>query len=254
MDRRSQLASAPSACVTIHALGVSGSPAPTRRERLRAQTLAELKAFTLVQIAEGGPGALSLNTIAPSMGMSGPGLYRYFASRDELLASLGADSYDELADALEAAAEAARRRAPAARLRAIATAFREWALAHPHRYRLVFSTTYGSGLVAPEGTIPAAHRNMLTILGTVADLASEPATGDGASRGLARQLERSARSRTADSARPAAALLLGVLAWTRLHGLVSLEIEGAFAAMEMDPALLFDAEVEELVRRAQQAA
>lgn len=233
---------------------MSGSAAPTRRERLRAQTLEELKELALAQIAEGGPDGLSLNAIARSMGMSGPGLYRYFASRDDLLASLVADSYDELADALEAAAEAARRRAPVARLRAVAAAFREWALVHPHRYRLVFSTTYGSGLVAPEGTVPAAHRSMLTILGAIADLTPEATTGPGPSRGLDRQLERWARSRAADSPPPAGALLLGVLAWTRLHGLVSLEIEGVFASMDVDPVLLFDVEVEELVRRAQHGA
>lgn len=208
-----------------------------------------------MQIADGGPDALSLNAIARSMGMSGPGLYRYFASRDDLLAALVADSYEELADNVQAAAEAARRRAPAARLRAIAAAFREWALAHPHRYRLVFSTTYGSGLVAPEGTIPAAHRSMLTILGAVAALAPEPSTGGGSSKSLDRQLERWARSRAADDGPPPAeVLLLGILTWTRLHGLISLEIEGVFASMDVDPALLFDVEVEELVRRAQHAA
>ena len=42
-------------------------------------------------------------------------------------------------------------------------------------------------------------------------------------------------------------LRLGVLAWTRLHGLVSLEIEGAFASMELDPGLLFAAEVDQLI-------
>ena len=231
-----------------------GSAAPTRRERLRAQTLDEIKELALAQVAEGGPGALSLSAIARSMGMSGPGLYRYFASRDDLLASLVADSYDELADALGAAAEAARRRSPAARLRAVAAAFREWALAHPHRYRLVFSTTYGSGLVAPEGTIPAAHRSMLTILGAVADLTPEATMGQSPSRSLDRQLERWARSRAADSARPASALLLGILAWTRMHGLISLELEGVFASMNVDPALLFEVEIEELVHGAQHGA
>jgi hypothetical protein len=34
-----------------------------------------------------------------------------------------------------------------------------------------------------------------------------------------------------------------VLAWSRLHGLITLEIEGNFASMGLDPDLLFQAEV-----------
>lgn len=34
--------------------------------------------------------------------------------------------------------------------------------------------------------------------------------------------------------------------WTRLHGVLSLELAGHFAAMGFDPALLFAAELDEL--------
>lgn len=226
---------------------MSASTGPTRRERLRAQTLTELKEHALAQIAEGGAGALSLNAVARSMGMSGPGLYRYFASRDDLLAALVADSYDDLADALQSAVEAARRRAPAARFRTMAAAYRDWALAHPHRYRLVFSTAYGSGQVAPEATIPPAHRSMLTILDAVADLGPVPSARSARASTLDRELERWAASRSGRDDLPASVLALGVLTWTRLHGVLSLEIEGVFDAMDLDPAQLFKAEVEQLI-------
>lgn len=221
-------------------------PVVTRRERLRAQTLGEIKHHALAQVAEGGPEALSLNAIARSMGMSGPALYRYFASREELLAALVADSYDDLADTLHAAAARARRRAPAARLRALATAYRGWALAHPHRYRLVFSSTYGSGHLAPERTVPAAHRSMSLFLDAIAGLG--PHDDLRRDRGtLDRQLQRWARSRRDGAEVPAAVLHLGVVAWTRLHGVVSLEIEGAFASMELDAERLYEAEVDHLI-------
>lgn len=222
-------------------------PATTRRERLRAQTLSELKAHALAQVAEGGPGALSLNAIARSMGMSGPGLYRYFASRDDLLAALVADSYDDLATALEAATVGARRRAPAARFRAVVAAYREWALAHPHRYRLLFSSTYGSGQVAPEDTIPAAHRSMLVVLDAVADLGPPPDASAGRATALHRQLKSWAGNRSGGSELSAPVLQLGVLGWTRLHGVVSLEVEGVFASMDIDAALLYEAEVTHLI-------
>ena len=75
--------------------------APSRRERLRAQTLAEIRKHGFAQLAEGGPAALSLTGIAKAMGMSGPALYRYFASRDDLLVALVEESYEDLAGTLD---------------------------------------------------------------------------------------------------------------------------------------------------------
>ena len=39
----------------------------------------------------------------------------------------------------------------------------------------------------------------------------------------------------------------GLIWWTRLHGLISLEVEGHFALMAFDPALLYETEVEALL-------
>jgi AcrR family transcriptional regulator len=71
-------------------------------------------------------------------GVSGPALYRYFTSRDELLTELVIDAYHDLADALSAAAGHAPNLDPRARLEAVARGYRSWAVAQPHRYRLLF--------------------------------------------------------------------------------------------------------------------
>ncbi len=221
----------------------------TRRERLRAQTLLEIKEHALAQVAEGGPEALSLNAVARAMRMSGPAIYRYFSSKDELLSVLVAEGWDELADSLQRAADAAQGDSPEVRLRAVAGAYRDWALAHPHRYRLVFASRYGSGVLSPERTIPAAHRNMAVLTEAVAALDPVAAGETVLAPELADQLQQWAQTRPGTADRPTATLQLSVLAWTRLHGLVSLEIEGAFAAMGIDPALLFAAELDHLVGR-----
>jgi Tetracyclin repressor-like, C-terminal domain len=39
----------------------------------------------------------------------------------------------------------------------------------------------------------------------------------------------------------------GIACWTRLHGLLPLELEGHFASMNVDPALLYRAEVDDLI-------
>jgi AcrR family transcriptional regulator len=225
------------------------STAPSRRARLRAQTISDIKAHALEQIAEDGAGGLSLSGIARSMGMSGPALYRYFASRDDLLAALVTDSYAHLAETLEATVQGARRRAPAARLRALADAYRDWAIAHPHRYRLAFGTSYGSGLLAPDRTVPPAQRTMHLILDALAAL-DRPEGSDAATGGaLDAQLTRWAKARAEDDGLPADVLQLGVVTWTRLHGIISLEIEGVFTSMGVDPALLYAAEVDHLIEQ-----
>lgn len=226
---------------------MASSIGPTRRERLRAQALAEIKQHALAQLAQDGLEALSLMGVARAMGMSGPALYRYFGSRDDLLAALVADAWNELADALEGAADAARRRSPPARFRAVCDAYRAWALEHPHRYRLAMETDYGSGRFAPETTLPAAGRAMAVVLAAVADLGPLPAPRPGALRALDAQLERWITTRAMRNDLPAASLEMAVLAWTRIHGIMSLELVGVFESMALDPALLHRAEVELLL-------
>ena len=120
-------------------------------------------------------------------------------------------------------------------------------MANPHPYRLAFSTPYGSGRLAPQDTIPPAHRAMVSLLEAIAAAGPPPQRGSGRAGALDRQLERWARSRPGGAELGADVLRLGVFGWTRLHGLVSLEIEGAFASMELDPELLFAAEVDQLI-------
>lgn len=220
----------------------------TRRERLRLQTLAEIKQHALAQIAADGVEALSLSAVARSMGMSGPGLYRYFASRNDLLAVLVAEAWDALADALEDAAEAARRRTAPGRLRAVCDAYRDWGLREPHRYRLAMETPYGSGRFAPQTTLPAAGRAMVVVIDAVAGLGSWPARGrQGASPRLDNQLIAWRKARSLREDLPAAALELAVLGWTRMHGTVSLELVGVMESMGLDPELVHRAEVDLLL-------
>ena len=104
--------------------------ASTTRDRFRAQVRSEIKAAALAQVAEAGAQGVSVNAIAKQLGVSGPALYRYFANRDELLTELVVDAYGDFAGALRAAGGDAR---------ALARAYRTWAVAQPHRYRLLFA-------------------------------------------------------------------------------------------------------------------
>jgi AcrR family transcriptional regulator len=201
---------------------------PDRRARLRAWTREEIKAAALRQLAVHGVEGLSLNAIAKELGMTGPALYRYVASRDELLADLVVDAWEELADALELAAKENAEASPAKHLGAIGLAYRAWAAAQPHRYRLAVQTRLGSGELAPERVIPAAQRAMAVILDAIEDLPKARQPKPKLTADLRVQLD-AWTHRVGGQPRPPAILLRGVMFWSRLHGLISLELDGHLA-------------------------
>jgi AcrR family transcriptional regulator len=153
---------------------------------------AAVKRVALTQLEQGGPSAVALNAIARELGVSGPALYRYFKNRDALMTALVEDAYGDLADALADAP-------------ALAQAYRAWALAQPHRYRLLFSAPFPGYDPHQPQLVAAAQRSMEQLLKI------EP-----------------------DETR-------AVTMWSRMHGHVSLEIEGNFASMGLDPEQLYEA-------------
>src|SRR3974390_1590856 len=68
----------------------------TRRDRMRAATVDEIIQTARRLLVESGPEAMSLRAIAREMGMTAPGLYRYFASHEELLRHVCASIFTEL--------------------------------------------------------------------------------------------------------------------------------------------------------------
>ena len=76
----------------------------SRRDRVRAATVTEIKDTARRILVAEGPDGLSLRAIAREMGMTAPALYRYFPSREDLIGALIADLYDELTAAISTAA------------------------------------------------------------------------------------------------------------------------------------------------------
>ncbi len=212
---------------------------PTMRERYRAQVRAEVKQAALRQLAESGPAGLSIAAIGKQLGVSGPALYRYFASRDELLTELVIDAYHDLAEALRAAISDAPSQEPRARLEALARGYRSWALAQPHRYRLLFGPPLPGYDAHAQRLVAASQAAMDLLLGILSEPGNRPPAPPG--QPLTSQLTAWAQMLDFD-ADPAIALR-AILIWSRLHGLVSLEIAGNFASMGIDPDQLFEAQL-----------
>ncbi|WP_049661139.1 TetR/AcrR family transcriptional regulator [Kitasatospora sp. MY 5-36] len=211
--------------------------ADTPRERYRAQVREEVKAHAWEQIATAGASALSVNAIAKRMGMSGPALYRYFAGRDELITELVRDAYRSLADTLGAAA------AEGADLAGLAHALRDWALADPQRYFLIYGTPV-PGYRAPEDTTAIADEVMRTLVDACAALA--PAGADTPGAPFTTHLL-GHRDWAGEQPAPPEVLHRFLAFWTRLHGVLSLELAGHFTGMGFRPGLLFEAELASLL-------
>ncbi|KUJ47430.1 TetR/AcrR family transcriptional regulator [Streptomyces sp. NPDC093228] len=210
----------------------AGAASP--RERYRSQVRAEIKERAWQQIATAGASGLSLNAIAKELGMSGPALYRYFGGRDELITELIRDAYRSLADTFRAAAGSG------GGLPGLARALRGWALEDRQRYFLVYGTPV-PGYHAPEDVTLIAREIMSALLEVCAAAGTGSAAPDSFDAHLADHGQWAG-----DHAYPPAVLHRALVFWSRLHGVLSLELAGHFTGMGFDPDLLFAAEVERL--------
>jgi AcrR family transcriptional regulator len=186
----------------------------TRRERLRAGTVEEIKQAALRLIGEHGSANLRFTDIARTMGMTPPALYRYFADRDELLTALVADSYNSLSDALTATRATVPTEDLDGRFLAVCTTYRSWAQLNPERFALIFGSPV-PGYAAPEDgpTVAAAHR-------AVEHLA-ELVTATTEFGRLGSPLVPDAEEAT-------------LLAWATVHGFVTLEAYGHLDKLDQE--------------------
>ena len=181
-------------------------------------------------VTEGAPG-LSLRAVARELGMVSSAVYRYVAGRDELLTLLIVDAYD----ALGAAAEEGEARVPrgdlAGRWLALCHGVRDWALAHPHEYALIYGSPV-PGYEAPEATVGPATRVTRLLTQVLADAVAAgavPLPGLTEAPGGEGKPWRVAMRPTRPFVPPHVPddlLIRGLMAWTYLFGAISFELFG----------------------------
>ena len=142
------------------------------RERTRAEITRQILDAARRHLATEGASGLSLRAIARELGASSSAVYRYVASRDDLLTRLIVAAYDALGAAAETAEAAVARDDLAGRWSAVCGAVRAWALANPNEYALIYGTPV-PGYTAPPATIAPAARVSSVLLGILADAATE---------------------------------------------------------------------------------
>jgi AcrR family transcriptional regulator len=199
----------------------------------------EIKTIARRHLASDGAN-LSLRAVARDLGVVSSAIYRYFASRDELLTALILDAYNALGAEVEAAdGSVVGREELSARWMAVCHAVRDWALASPHEYALIYGSPV-PGYRAPEDTVAAATRGVRVLGGILQDAAThgrfsaEPPV-DGPMAGNFAEL---AATLCPDA--PPAALARGMGAWVQLFGTVSFELFGQLENAVTDKRAFFE--------------
>jgi AcrR family transcriptional regulator len=210
------------------------------RERARAELTREIVAEARRQLAVHGAPGLSLRAVARELGMVSSAVYRYVASRDELLTLLIVEAYDALGQAVEQAeADVPDRGDLRARWLAACCAVRTWALAHPHEHALIFGSPV-PGYAAPQVTIEPASRVPRVLIGllvqSLADGRLDRATLPVPPPTVTDALVPLRSAVPADL--PDELLARGLFAWTLLVGAVSFELFGhTHNVVDDDPTL-----------------
>lgn len=227
----------------------------SRRDRVRAATVTEIKQTARQVLVSGGVEGLSLRAIAREMGMTAPALYRYFPSREELLVHLIGDLYDELADTLAAARDAEPPADTPGRLVAVNRAFRRWALDHPLEFGLLFGSPIPGVVVDesdPDHLVSPAHEAGLRFARTFGELVARlyqerpfpvPAEED-IDPALRAQLRD--WTRTFPVPLPVGVAQVFLSCWIRLYGMVSMEVFGHLKFALTDAEAMFESELYDL--------
>jgi len=196
------------------------------RARVRAEMIDEIKTIARRHLATEGAN-LSLRAVARDLGIVSSAIYRYFPSRDELLTALILDAYNAIGATVEEHEQHVARTDLAGRWMAVCHAVRNWALAHPHEYALVYGSPV-PGYHAPADTVAAATRAVTVLTGILQDGATSGALPTRADEplppGVDVDVTRLAATLAPDV--PPAVLARGLAAWVQLFGLVSFEVFG----------------------------
>lgn len=177
------------------------------------------------QIGEEGLSGFSLRAVARRLDLAPNTLYTYFPCLDNLITALLVEAFQSLVAALHAAAPP--NEPHCGRFQSICLAYRAWAVAHPIDYDLIFGRPIPNYEAPAETTSPLLNEAFGVGLRVLVD-----ATRSGQLRIPAHYQRVPSDVAAAIAAQPYPADASPVLrslmftVWSRLHGLVMLEVHG----------------------------
>ena len=195
-------------------------------------------------VTEGAAG-LSLRAIARDLGMVSSAVYRYVASRDELLTLLLIDSYTDLADTVEHA----RDTAPGSwreQLLAMGRAARSWAVREPASWTLLYGSPVPGYHAPREQTVAPGTRVVGALFCVVgAGVAAGGVTSSKITVPPALSSDFDGLRAEFDVAVDDSVLAKCLVLWAALVGAISLEVFGQYDPDTFtDHAAVFDTQLQ----------
>ena len=187
----------------------------------------QIKETAWKQIAQYGAFALSLRAIARELEISAPAIYNYFPDRDALVTALIIDAYTSFGNSQIEARDAVPESDLHGRMNAIGMAYRNWALTHPQRYQLIFGTPI-PGYEAPMmEVLPSAARSLSALVSVVEQLRVSGKLNVTSFPEVKKEYKYGFETwKTYGGNADVLSLSVAMVIWSRVHGIVSLEIAG----------------------------
>ena len=225
------------------------TPRPHRSER-QTDLADAIKETAWRQMAESGAASLSLRAIARELGITAPAIYNYYPDRDALVTALIVEAFTSFGDAQAGAIASIPEQSHSLRLHALGMAYRDWAVALPERYQLIFGTPIAGYHAPAEITGPAGARSLAILVDVLA--AVQDAGKLLSEQNQAMSPELLAMFYTWQTERGQAdpeVLYLALSIWGFVHGLVSLEIGNQFPPFITDASEVYRRSLDLLVNR-----
>jgi AcrR family transcriptional regulator len=180
------------------------------------------------QIAEVGAPALSLRAVARKLKITAPAIYNYFPDRDALVTQLIIDAYTSFGDSQIAARDSIPAKDHKKRMFAIGMAYRTWAHEFPQRYQLIFGTPI-PGYKAPfDEVFPSSARSLSALVSAVEELRLSGKLNVDNFPKIKSDYKVTFEmwKRYGNSEADVLSLSVAMIIWSRVHGIVSLEVQG----------------------------
>lgn len=179
------------------------------------------------QIAEVGAPALSLRAIARKLKITAPAIYNYFADRDALVTALVIDAFTSFGDSQFEARDSLPTTNHSGRLKAIGMAYRKWAHTYPQRYQLIFGTPIPNYAVPAQQVFPSSARSITPLFSVVEDArASGKLIGDTFHTVKKEYVADFDMWKSQIGEIHPLTHYFAMIIWSRVHGMVSLELQG----------------------------
>ena len=199
---------------------------PTRKKQIPHLQEA-IKDTAWKQIAESGAPALSLRAIARELKISAPAIYNYFPDRDALVTALIIDAFTSFGDWQLEARDSVSEDDHAGRMKAIGLAYRNWAHTYPQRYQLILGTPIPGYQGPVDKILPSSARSLTALVSVVEGMRVAGKLNVETFPKVKAEYKLSFEMwKTHGGEADILSLSIAMVIWTRVHGIVSLEIQG----------------------------